>query len=97
MESIMLIENGLAKHYQGKAINTANYIVYMQCYVHNNGKDDLGKFDARSNEGIFLGYALNSKAYRVLNNCRSMVKESIHVVFDEWDNGILSECFNQLT
>ena len=38
-----------------------------KCFIHNNGKDNLGKFDARSAEGIFLGYSLNSKAYRVLN------------------------------
>jgi len=28
-------------------------------------KDNLGKFDAKSDEGIFLGYSMNSKAYRV--------------------------------
>ena len=52
------------------------------CFVHNNGKDNLGKFDARSDPAIFLGYSLNSKAYRVLNQRTKMVEESIHVVFD---------------
>src|ERR1044071_9925640 len=37
-----------------------------KCFVHNNGKDNLGKFDARSDEAIFLGYSLTSKAYKVL-------------------------------
>ena len=45
---------------------------------------------------IFLGYSLNSKAYRVLNKRTSMVKESIHVVFDKSDNGTLSEGFKEL-
>ena len=37
------------------------------CYVHKNGKDNLGKFDARSDDEIFLGYSATSKAYRVYN------------------------------
>ncbi|KAI4338257.1 hypothetical protein L6164_016599 [Bauhinia variegata] len=37
------------------------------CFIHNNGKNALGKFDAKSDEGIFLGYSLTSKAYRVYN------------------------------
>ena len=66
------------------------------CFIHNNGEDNLGMFDARSDEGIFLGYSLNSNAYRVLNKQTSMVEESIHVVFNESDNGILSERFKEL-
>ena len=27
-------------------------------FVHNNGKNNLGKFDARSEEGIFVGYSI---------------------------------------
>jgi hypothetical protein len=28
----------------------------------------LGKFESRVDEGIFVGYASNSKAYKVFNN-----------------------------
>ena len=66
------------------------------CFVHNNGKDNLGKFDARSDPAIFLGYALNSKAYRIFNKRTKVVEESIHVIFDEKDNGALSESFTGL-
>lgn len=38
-----------------------------KCFVLNNGKDDLGKFDARSDERVFVGYSSTSKAYRVFN------------------------------
>ena len=55
----------------------------------NNGKDNLGKFDAKSNEGIFLGYSLQSKAYRIYNKRTMNIEESIHVTFDE-SNAILS-------
>jgi len=34
-------------------------------------------------EGIFLGYATNSRAYRVYNKRLIIVEESMHVVFDE--------------
>ncbi|WRX16394.1 Integrase [Theobroma cacao] len=54
-----------------------------KCFVLNNGKQPLGKFDAKSDEAIFLGYTLNSKAYRVFNKRTLIIEESIHVVFDE--------------
>ena len=54
-------------------------------FVLNNGKDNLGKFDAKSDEAIFLGYSLNSKAYRVFNKRTLTVEESIYVVFNESD------------
>ncbi|GMI79777.1 hypothetical protein HRI_001647000 [Hibiscus trionum] len=46
-------------------------------------KDNLGKFDAKSDEAIFIGYSLTSKAYRVFNKRTLVVEESIHVVFDD--------------
>jgi len=54
-----------------------------KCYVHNNGKDALGKFDPRSDEAIFLGYSSHSKAYKVFNKRTLCVEESVHVLFDE--------------
>jgi len=52
-------------------------------FYFNNGKDKLGKFDAKADDGIFLGYSSNSKAYRVFNKRTLTVEESIHVAFDE--------------
>ena len=49
----------------------------------NNNKDNLGKFDAKTDEGIFLGYSTHSKAYRVYNKRTLVVEESVHVTFDE--------------
>ena len=48
-----------------------------------NTKDNLGKFDPKSNVGIFLGYSNSSKAYRVYNKRTLVVEESMHVTFDE--------------
>jgi hypothetical protein len=39
----------------------------------------LGKFDSKSDEGIFLGYSTNSRAYRVFNKRTETVMESINV------------------
>ncbi|XP_070004811.1 uncharacterized protein [Nicotiana sylvestris] len=54
-----------------------------KCYVLNNGNDPLGKFDAKSDEGIFLGYSSQSKAYKIYNKRTQCVEESVHVIFDE--------------
>jgi len=54
-----------------------------KCYVHNNGKESLGKFDPRSDEAIFLGYSSQSKAYKVFNKRTLYFEESVHVLFDE--------------
>ena len=43
--------------YNGRKPNLAHlHIFECKCFVHNNGKDNLGKFDPKSDEGIFLGY-----------------------------------------
>ena len=62
-------------------------------FVLNNGKDDLGKFDPRSDEGVFVGYSSSSKAYRIFNKRTQCIEESIHVVFDE-DGYLKSESSN---
>ena len=43
-----------------------------------------GKFDVKSDEGIFLGYSSKSKAYRCLNLSTHKVIESAHVKVDEF-------------
>ena len=53
-----------------------------KCYILND-RENLGKFDAKSDKGIFLGYSTNSRAYRVYNRHTKMVMESINVVIDD--------------
>ena len=70
--------------YKGRKPNISHFRIFdCRCFVLNNGKDNLGKFDAKSDEGIFLGYSLHSKAYRVYNKRTITIEESIHVVFYE--------------
>jgi len=68
----------------GRKPNIGHLKVFgCKCYILNNGKESLGKFDAKSDKGIFLGYSLSSHAYKVYNKKLMTVEESIHVVFDE--------------
>ena len=48
-----------------------------------NTKDNLGKFDPKADEGIFVGYSDRSKAYRIFNKRTNIIEESMHVSFDE--------------
>ncbi|GKF96268.1 putative ribonuclease H-like domain-containing protein [Tanacetum coccineum] len=48
-----------------------------------NTLDHLGKFDGKSDDGIFVGYSLNSKAFRVCNIRTRKVEENLHVRFLE--------------
>ena len=57
-----------------------------------NTKDNLGKFDPKSDVGIFLGYSNSSKAYRVYNKRTLVVEESMHVIFDESNPSFAEKC-----
>nr|GEW55265.1 hypothetical protein [Tanacetum cinerariifolium] len=48
-----------------------------------NTLDHLGKFDAKGNEGYFIGYSLSSKAFRVFNKRTKKIEENLHVDFLE--------------
>ncbi|GJY73914.1 putative ribonuclease H-like domain-containing protein [Tanacetum coccineum] len=48
-----------------------------------NTLDYLGKFDGKLDEGFFVGYSLNSKAFRVYNIRTRKVEESFHIRFLE--------------
>ncbi|GJV46141.1 putative ribonuclease H-like domain-containing protein [Tanacetum coccineum] len=42
-----------------------------------------GKFDGKADEGFFVGYSLNSKAFRVFNGRTKIVEENLHIRFSE--------------
>ncbi|GJV42292.1 putative ribonuclease H-like domain-containing protein [Tanacetum coccineum] len=46
-------------------------------------KDHLGKFDGKADEGFFVRYSINSKAFRVFNSRTRIVEENLHVQFSE--------------
>ncbi|GJT62188.1 retrovirus-related pol polyprotein from transposon TNT 1-94 [Tanacetum coccineum] len=48
-----------------------------------NDQEDLGKFDAKADIGIFVGYAPAKKPFRIYNRRTRIISEMIHVTFDE--------------
>ncbi|GJU31789.1 putative ribonuclease H-like domain-containing protein [Tanacetum coccineum] len=48
-----------------------------------NTLDPLGKFDEKADEGFFVGYSINSKAFRVFNTRTRKVEENLHINFLE--------------
>lgn len=52
------------------------------CFIKNN-RDQLTKFQPKSNESIFLGYSTKSKAYRFLNCHTYVIEECFDITFDD--------------
>nr|GFA43575.1 ribonuclease H-like domain-containing protein [Tanacetum cinerariifolium] len=48
-----------------------------------NTLDHLEKFDRKSDERLFVGYSINSKAFRVYNTRTKKVEENLHINFLE--------------
>ncbi|GKF47319.1 retrovirus-related pol polyprotein from transposon TNT 1-94, partial [Tanacetum coccineum] len=48
-----------------------------------NTIEHLGKFDGKVDEGFFVGYSTNSKAFRVCNSRTRIVEENLYVQFSE--------------
>jgi len=72
------------KLFKGRKPNISHLKVFgCKCFILNNEKDNLDKFDSKADEGIFLGYSLHGHAYRVYNKRTMLVEESMHVAFDE--------------
>ena len=53
-----------------------------KCYILKESRK--GKFDVKSDEGIFLRYSYKSKAYKFLNLSTHKIIESAHVRIDEF-------------
>jgi hypothetical protein len=58
------------------------HVFCCKCFILKKGKK-LDKFEARSVDGIFFGYASHSRAYRVLNLETNQIVETCEVTFDD--------------
>nr|GFC61868.1 hypothetical protein [Tanacetum cinerariifolium] len=52
------------------------------CYPKNDHKD-IGKLSAKGNIGLFIGYSIDSCAFRVYNQRTKKIMEILNVSFDE--------------
>ncbi|GKD89023.1 retrovirus-related pol polyprotein from transposon TNT 1-94 [Tanacetum coccineum] len=63
---------------------TLSFMRPFGCHVTIlNTIDHLDKFDGKADEGFFVGYSLNSKAFRVFNSRTRIVKENLHIRFSK--------------
>ncbi|GJW39845.1 putative ribonuclease H-like domain-containing protein [Tanacetum coccineum] len=76
-------DSKLPTTFWAEAVNTACY-VQNRCHVTIiNTLDYLGKFDGKLDKGFFVGYSLNSKAFRVYNIRARKVGENLHIRYLE--------------
>ncbi|GKA40248.1 integrase, catalytic region, zinc finger, CCHC-type containing protein [Tanacetum coccineum] len=61
------------------------------CYPTNDS-EDLGKFQAKADIRIFVGYAPSRKGYRIYNKRTRQLIETIHVTFDEMHQTMAPVC-----
>ena len=72
--------------WKGRKQNVKYYRIFEStCFILKD-RENVRKFDSRSNEGIFLSYSSISKAYRVYNKRTMKVMETVNVVIDEFSD-----------
>jgi hypothetical protein len=58
------------------------HVLRSKSYILRD-REHLGKFDGKSDEGIFMRYSSSSRAYRVYNKRTGTMMKSIDVVVDD--------------
>ncbi|GKC27972.1 putative ribonuclease H-like domain-containing protein [Tanacetum coccineum] len=64
-----------SKHFE----NNQTYVACQKGKQHRASCE----FDGKADEGFFVGYSINSKAFRVFNSRTRIVEENLHVQFSE--------------
>ncbi|GJY39578.1 putative ribonuclease H-like domain-containing protein [Tanacetum coccineum] len=81
----MLADSKLPTTFWAEAVNTACYVQNRVLVIKPHNKTPyelfLGKFDGKADEGFFVGYSTNSKAFRVFNSRTRIIEENLHVQF----------------
>ncbi|GJW74392.1 hypothetical protein Tco_0133762 [Tanacetum coccineum] len=71
-----VIDSGCSRHMTGN-------MCHCKRESNNRASYHFGKFDGKADEGFFVRYALNSKAFRVFNSRTRIVEENLHIRFCE--------------
>lgn len=73
----------------GHSPNISHLRVFgCRCFILKHG--NLDKFESRSSYGIFLGYAVHTRGYRVFSLETNKIAETCEATFDESSPGIRS-------
>ena len=66
-------------------MNLSHFHVFgCTCYILND-REQVGKFQAKSDQCVFLGYSTNSRAYKVYNLRTKTIMKTINVVIDDFN------------
>ncbi|GJR89322.1 putative ribonuclease H-like domain-containing protein [Tanacetum coccineum] len=74
----MLADSKLPTTFWAEAVNTSCYVQNRVLVVKPHNKTSYELF-----HGFFVGYSLNSKAFRVFNSRTRIVEENLHIKFSE--------------
>jgi len=66
------------------------HVFGSKCYILTD-REQRRKMDPKSDEGIFLGYSTNSRAFRVFNSRTKVMMESINVVVDDQQTDVTDD------
>ncbi|GJS97807.1 ribonuclease H-like domain-containing protein [Tanacetum coccineum] len=78
-----LVKGNLVRGLPSKLFENDQTCVACQKGKQHRASYHLGKFDGKADEGFFVGYSLNSKAFRVFNSRTRIVEENLHIRFNE--------------
>ena len=68
---------------KGRKPNVKYFRIFgSTCFILKD-RENVGKFDSRNDEEIFLRYSSTRKAYRVYNKRTTKVMETVNAVIDE--------------
>ena len=83
--------------WNGRKPNVKYFRIFgSTCFILKD-RENVGKFDSRNDEGIFLGYSSTSKAYRIYNKRTMKVMETVNVVSDESSESSSEKVIEELT
>ncbi|GKB42221.1 ribonuclease H-like domain-containing protein [Tanacetum coccineum] len=82
-----LVKENLVRGLPSKHFENDQTCVACQKGKQHRASYHLGKFDGKADEGFFVGYSINSKAFRVFNSRTRIVEENLHVQFRNQSNG----------
>ena len=83
--------------WKGRKPNAKYFRIFgSTCFILKD-RENAGKLDSQSDEGIFLGYSSTSKAYRVYNKRTTKVMKIVNVVIDESSDSSSEKGIEELT